>query len=191
MMDIQKGEKMSKEYDSYIEEHVVNVKKGYEWFKKKLPDYIGSLNYNTNDLSKIDEVINSHDKSKWSEEEYPAYDKYFYGGNRSHKVVNDFNYAWLHHIHANPHHWQHWVLIHDDPNEPTTVLEMPDVYILEMICDWWTFSWNKGNLTEIFSWYDNHKDHILFHNKTRIKVEQILSDMEDILKGNGEIVNDK
>lgn len=177
---------MSTEYDSYIEKHVANVKKGYEWFKKNLPNYVDSLNYNSNDLEKIDDIIKSHDKSKWSEEEYQACDKYFYSGNRSHKVVIDFYYAWLHHIHTNPHHWQHWVLIHDEPNEPTTVLEMPDVYILEMICDWWTFSWNKGDLTEIFSWYNNHKDHIMFHNKTRIKVEQILSDMKDVLESDSE-----
>nr|DAE02562.1 MAG TPA: hypothetical protein [Siphoviridae sp. ctmYS12] len=30
-------------------------------------------------------------------------------------------------------------------------MDMPYNYIIEMICDWWAFSWNKGNLQEIFN----------------------------------------
>lgn len=47
-------------------------------------------------------------------------------------------------------------------------------YIIEMICDWWAFSWEKGNLSEIFSWYDEHKDYIKLHPNTRETVEDIL-----------------
>ncbi len=45
--------------------------------------------------------------------------------------------------------------------------------ILEMICDWWSFSWKTGNLYEIFNWYDAHKDYIKMHPKSRKKVETI------------------
>lgn len=41
----------------------------------------------------------------------------------SYEVVENFNRAWLLHIHRNPHHWQHWVLINDDPELGETVLE--------------------------------------------------------------------
>ena len=51
---------------------------------------------------------------------------------------------------------------------------MPDNYIIEMICDWWAFSWSKGNLNEIFKWYDDHKEYIKLSIKTRQKVEDIL-----------------
>ena len=71
----------------------------------------------------------------------------------------------------NPHHWQHWVLINDDPGEGEVLLEMPYNYIIEMICDWWAFSWEKGNLSEIFSWYDEHKDYIKLHPNTRETVK--------------------
>lgn len=80
-----------------------------------------------------------------------------------------------------PHHWQYWVLINDDPEEGEIVLEMPYCYILEMICDWWSFSWFKGNLLEIFSWYEEHKNYIKLHPNTRKLVEDILSRIQNKL----------
>ena len=51
---------------------------------------------------------------------------------------------------------------------------MPYKYIIEMICDWWAFSWNKGNLYEIFDWYNERKDYIKLHERSRKTVEKIL-----------------
>lgn len=45
-----------------------------------------------------------------------------------------FNAAWLHHIHANPHHWQHHIL-HEDSGK-TIVLVPPAVLVWEMVADW-------------------------------------------------------
>lgn len=109
------------------------------------------------------------------------YDAYFYGGNRSYQVVRDYEYAWLLHIHRNPHHWQYYILHHDDPEEEETMLDMPYEYILEMICDWWSFSWSKENLYEIFNWYAEHKDYMKLSDKTRKTVEDILGKMRDKL----------
>ena len=50
-----------------------------------------------------------------------------------------------------------------------------------MICDWWSFSWNKGDLWEIFKWYDERKNHIMLNDTTRNKLEAILSAMNDKL----------
>lgn len=161
---------MSREYDLYLEEHRGNVKKGFDWIKEYLPELIPE-----NDGIDYEYQMGfTHDKSKDELDEYEAYDAYFYGGNRSYRVVQDFNYAWLDHIHRNPHHWQHWILLNDEPNEGEIILEMPYNYILEMICDWWAFSWSKGDLTEIFKWYDAHKAHMKLGEKTRQTVEDIL-----------------
>ena len=84
-------------------------------------------------MSLVAQNIAAHDMSKFQLKEYDAYDKYFYS-NRTKEVEKAFNYAWLHHIHANPHHWQYWVLKHDD--EPEEALEMPVEYVYEMIADW-------------------------------------------------------
>ena len=106
-----------------------------------------------------------------------AYDAYFYGNNRSYEVVQRYQRAWLLHIHRNPHHWQYWILIHDDmeDGELETILEMPYDYIIEMICDWWSFSWQSGNLYEIFKWYEEHAKYIRLHSNTKVVVEHILN----------------
>ena len=59
---------------------------------------------------------------------------------------------------------------------------MPYKYIIEMICDWWSFSWNKGNLKEIFDWYDDHKNHMKLHKDTRKTVEEILNRIKEKLE---------
>ena len=171
---------MSVQYDNYLHNHRGNVAKGFHWFEENLP----WLTTRSDNLEW--QICMAHDASKDDPDEYEAYDKYFYGGNRSYSVVMEFNKAWLMHIHKNPHHWQHWVLINDDPKEGTKCIEMPFKYILEMICDWWAFSWDKGNLYEIFDWYDEHKDYMKLHTDTRKTVESILDQMKQkLLKNNG------
>lgn len=156
---------MSREYDEYIRNHKKNVAAAYQWICDNLPYLIGPI---------ID--ISRHDDSKYNSDEYHAYDAYFYGGNRSYSVVKEFNRAWLTHIHRNPHHWQHWILFEDDPEstEPFICMEMPAEYLIEMICDWWAFSFASGNLYEIFDWYKDHKDKMYLHKDTRFNVEMIL-----------------
>lgn len=166
---------MSLAYDNYLEQHKSNVHKGFEWIRDNLPELIEGFNDNFEWQIGI-----AHDQSKTQSDEYTAYDNYFYG-NRSYQVVQDFNKAWLLHIHRNPHHWQHWILINDNPNEGEIILDMDYVYILEMICDWWAFSWNSGDLTEIFKWYDQHKDYMKLSDKTRKTVEDILQKIKEKL----------
>lgn len=202
---------MSKAYDRYLKEHIEAVQSGWEWFErnvgaKRLQEVLPDL-----EIWKLGSQFAVHDKSKRASNEYPAYDHYFYGdrgikkdGGPDEDVEREFNYAWLHHIHMNEHHWQHWVLIHDDaglnddldgiiaelPNGQQicmTVLEMPDYYILEMVCDWWSFSWRKGDLYEIFNWWNEHEQEILLGEKTREKVMKLLNLIaENLSEGDGE-----
>lgn len=151
---------MSTNYTQYIIDHKANVLKAYLWLKE----------HEIVNLS-LEEQINVHDMSKYTEEEYDAYDNYFYG-KKTEEVKREFNYAWLHHIHENPHHWQHWVLINDE--DGTQALEMPINYVIEMVSDWWAFSHRSGNLNEIFKWYKSHKKNMILHENTRKLVEEIL-----------------
>lgn len=57
-------------------------------------------------------------------------------------------------------------------------IEMPYKYVIEMICDWWSFSWSTGNLYEIFNWYEDHKKTMQLHKNTRKLVEDILSQIK-------------
>ena len=169
---------MSYAYDQYLAEHIGNVNKGLHWM-------LDNLGLGRKEKATLEVALANfdHDDSKYSVEEYDAYDKYFYGGNRSYKVVQDFNYAWLHHIHNNPHHWQYWVLLEDDPESglPYKALEIPMPYIFEMIADWWSFSWKSGNLFEVFSWYADHRGKQIINPKSREIVEYILDRIWKVL----------
>lgn len=165
---------MSYKYDQYLAQHKANVEKGFRWLQRNLPELTEGSGAEHN-------IIFVHDQSKKNPDEYDAYDRYFYGGNRSYSVVKNFRKAWLLHIHRNPHHWQYWVLINDDPEEGEICLEMPYEYIIEMFCDWWSFSWQKGNLFEIFVWYNEHGDYIKLHPDTRKIVEDILNRIRERL----------
>ena len=165
---------MSKEYTTYLTEHIANAQKAGKWLISHFPDILSS-----EEKIALATALTGHDGSKWGPAEYDAYDTYFYGGNKSHKVVSDFNYAWLHHIHNNPHHWQYWILQHDD--EPEEILEMPKGYAVEMIADWWSFSFKSGNLRDIFDWYEKHKE-MKLHPKTRKFVEDTLERIKDELE---------
>lgn len=160
---------MSSKYSDYIIEHCSNVRKAYDWLvsHKIIKD-------------KYVDVISTHDVSKWSDEEYKAYDNYFYG-EKTDKVKEAFNFAWLHHIHVNPHHWQHWVLVNDD--DGTQALEMPEEYVIEMVCDHWSFSHKTGKLDEIFNWYKDHKANMILHKNTKKLYEEILDKIKNALKG--------
>ena len=166
---------MSKEYDEYLYEHIAHVNNAYDWLRKHLADVAAPYGGFSSLL-----YFGQHDESKYSYEEYNAYDTYFYG-EKTKEVKENFNYAWLHHIHNNPHHWQYWVLVSDDPEEGTIALDIPYKYAIEMICDWWSFSWKTGNLYEIFDWYESHKKRMILSKNTRELVEQILGQIKEKL----------
>lgn len=167
---------MSKAYDEYLEDHIENVKKAFNWMIDQ--GVLDFLDLNDDEIEKYSKVIYNHDNTKYWADEYEAYDRYFYPDEYEDNPpfsqrVEEYQRAWLEHMHRNPHHWQHWVLIND--NGFFTVLPMPEVYIIEMICDWWSFSWKKGNLYEIFDWIDENSPHILLDDETTRLVEKILN----------------
>ena len=180
-------------YDAYLKTHRECVNHAISFFlnrldKTKLDDILPTLN--TYEL-----MINvcRHDASKNSQEEYNAYDDYFYADKRTPEILQAFDYAWLHHLHNNPHHWQYWILKEDEGsvfNNSMIVkpLEMPDIFILEMLADWWSFSWrnflsshDKNDLYEVFNWYNEHTDKMLLHENTKKKVEDILGLLRETL----------
>lgn len=177
------------QYEEYLTQHIGNVQKGYQWMKDYLPEILSEDNYieETAYYGELDEVIAQHDKSKYTRIpdvenyyelrcEYDAYAEYFYGKEQTEEVKEAFDRAWLAHIHANPHHWQHWMLQNDE--DGLRLLDMPYVFIIEMICDHWSFSWKAKNPYEIFSWYEKNKNGILLSDKTRETYEYILSQIK-------------
>lgn len=161
-----------KEYNKYIRNHVKNVGLAYSWLQMNLPEIFN------NSTLKLDLKIATHDLSKESKEEFSGYRDYFYGV-RTPDVNREFDYAWLHHIHNNDHHWNYWVIV--DGVGDIKALDMPYDCIIEMVCDHWSFSWSKNNLYEIFDWYRQHKSSMIMSDKTRKTYEYILDKIKGVL----------
>ena len=164
-------------YDEHLTNHREAVKSALAWIQENLPELI-----NQEIFDKLTTNIYNHDISKYSVGEYEPYAQYFYGkASNSKKARRDFEYAWNAHQKANPHHWQYWVLLRDDA-ETMKLLDIPEEYLIEMICDWWSFSWMEGNLYEIFDWYKKHKSTIRLSVDSRKKCEDILKKIENKLE---------
>lgn len=152
---------MSKEYDEYLRNHITAVDECYRMLTGKT----------------LDDCFKKHDASKYSEEEYEAYDEYFYPSDGS-KVGEDpkrkeaFNKAWLHHQNCNSHHWQYHVLINDE--EKMKALKMPLDDIYEMVADWGAFAYLKKDGQHLRDWYKVNRDRQIIHEKTREIVDALV-----------------
>jgi hypothetical protein len=93
-------------------------------------------------------------------------------GPTSREIVAAFDRAWLHHQHANPHHWQHWVLRED--SGATKVLEMPEPLVRDMVADWMGAGRAITGRWEVHSWYAANREKIFLHPATRDMVELLL-----------------
>ena len=142
--------KRSDGYNEYLRGHIGNTEKAFNWLIENLPELFSEF-----DVDYLGAQVSMHDISKYSDYEYDAYCEYFYGDSKTGEVKENFDYAWLHHIHHNPHHWQYWLLQEDEGT--LKALEMPKEYVLEMISDWWSFSWKANDLYEIFNWYNDQE----------------------------------
>ena len=166
-------DKMREDYDNYLTQHISNVKNAFDWLVENLPEL-----FKLYDADYLGSIISQHDESKYEDEEYYPYCEYFYG-DKTDEVKEEFDKAWLHHQHNNPHHWQHWLLREDDGD--LKPIEMEEIYVFEMISDWWAFSWYKEDLYEIFNWYKDNKSKMQLHENTKKLVEDILDKLKSKL----------
>jgi hypothetical protein len=114
-----------------------------------------------------------HDFSKFGLREFIPYMNKFNRHLKSDAHQRAFDIAWLHHIHVNPHHWQHWILHNDQ--DGITVLRMPEKYVKEMIADWRGVGRALGKGADnAIKWYIENKDTLALHPQTRSRVETIL-----------------
>lgn len=117
-----------------------------------------------------------HDFSKLTPAEWRPYVLSFYGPwkykERPPHVVAAFDRAWLHHQHANPHHYQHWILRED--SGATKVLPMPEHFVREMVADWAGAGRAITGKWEVAKWYAGNANKILLHPDTRLLVEVLL-----------------
>jgi hypothetical protein len=117
-------------------------------------------------LGVSEEQLRRHDNSKYSLAEFPAYAQHFKGGG----APDAFAIAWLHHIHANPHHHEHWRFTDGYTPKGSTVengcVFMPNNYALEMIADWMGASMAYTGSWDMKDWLWKNLGRIHVHSKT-------------------------
>jgi len=122
-----------------------------------------------------------HDVSKLSPSEWRPYVNVFFGKTKSPRdetgaydpssIGGDFDNAWLHHQHHNPHHWQYWVLLGDEGKEK--ILNMPIKYRKEMLADW-RGAGRAHRTPNTVVWYMSNKEKMRLHPETRNWIERQL-----------------
>ena len=152
------GADYQKEYLEYINAHRDRVSQFAGWLEENCPEVFEGV-----DLEVFKDLIKEHDESKFSEEEFEPYAQKWHGNGIK---TPEYEAAWEHHWQNNEHHPEYWL------GE-----DMPYIYILEMICDWGSFSIAKGDFKELSDFY---------FNKAKDDPEKNLSDatkeiIEDLL----------
>lgn len=82
-----------------------------------------------------------HDWSKFLPSQFFPYADHFYGDLRGRTGVSPYDYAWLRHVNANPHHWEYWVpRTHmrgpKNGRAEMRTMPMPEWAMREMVADW-------------------------------------------------------
>lgn len=114
----------------------------------------------------IDELIEKHDDSKFSVEEFEPYRKQFFLAHGEQRDPNDFQMAWQHHKDNNLHHWEsmkaidykHWMILE---------------YTVEMICDWFAMAMKFNEKHR--DYYERNKDKIELDKWQKDFIEEIYS----------------
>jgi len=128
-----------------------------------------------------------HDLSKFSPAEFVTYAKNFHGdysgspNDREH-VARDFQFAWLHHENANPHHWGYWIpRSGKHANEP---LPMPETYVREMIADCMGASKAYTGSWDIACWLNENGRKWILHPETERLIAVVMIEMHYIITDN-------
>ena len=121
--------------------------------------------------NKMIDRIAAHDNSKFSEEEFEAYRKYFYPIDEKEKseVKDAFDKAWQHHLECNDHHWQH-------RKDSTEFTEETQLAILENVCDWMAMGYVFGDRP--YEYYEEHKEAITLPSKDKEFLEFVIYALE-------------
>jgi len=120
-----------------------------------------------------------HDWSKFLPSEFLPYARHVFkrfktGYYKPTSTGDDaFDLAWFMHKSRNKHHWQYW----SNPTETgLDILEMPDKYRMEMICDWIGAGKAQGKGVNTKQWWEANKNKMQFHPRTRVKIESFIKD---------------
>lgn len=130
-----------------------------------------------------------HDLSKYSPTEFiPG--AIYYQGNRSpnsaEREAKGYSSAWLHHKGRNKHHLEYWMDYALGHEKKIVPVEMPAVYVAEMLCDRIAASrvYKKGDYTDAspYEYFMRSKERGIIHPAT----EELLLKLLTMLRDEGE-----
>jgi len=119
-----------------------------------------------------------HDWHKFLPSELPHYQRQFFG-DKGDPV--GFAQAWVHHQNFGWHHWEYWITRSDHSRGGSGAvdgcLEMPEIYVREMIADWMGASKMYTGSWDMREWLSKNLAKIKVHPKTEIRVKEILQEL--------------
>lgn len=154
-----------KEYKDYVIAHKARVMEFADWLEDNCPEVFEEV-----DVDVFWDLIEEHDNSKFSEEEFEPYAKKWHLDGIK---TPEYEAAWEHHWSNNEHHPEYW-----DGED------MPYIYILEMICDWGSFSIASGDMKELSDFYFNkaiNDPEKNLSDNTKEIIEDILSRIDSVI----------
>ena len=157
------------EYEEYLNQHISGVKKAFNSIKNGL---LTESDLTVEELTKLEIQIENHDSSKYEDEEFYPYLHHFYPSEAGADNEVFYDRAWNHHQKSNPHHWQYWILQKDSGSQK--ILDMPEEYIIEMLCDWSSFQYVTDSESTANNWYSKNKDVMILSDNTKAIVEKYL-----------------
>lgn len=126
-----------------------------------------------------------HDWQKFTSSEFTQYAKYFQGG-KLNEDESPFMFAWVHHVHKGPHHWEYW-LLHPDYNFSAAtegMIPMPMKFVREMVADWMGASKTYTGSWDIAVWLNEHGPKMRLHKVTQDHLATVMYEMEYFLTDN-------
>jgi len=157
------------EYNWYIREHRNNVLRAWKEMQQRCKNE--PFVYDDWKYAILNQMVETHDLSKYSTEEFSAYRQWFYPCEGEERDEEAFNAAWKSHYEneENSHHWEHWV-----GKEETDSLFQWFSYVT-MILDWVAMGYKFGDTA--LEYYERNKDKIWIEPKYVEFVERILKIM--------------
>ena len=175
-MGIRKQWKIHK-YRKYIENHRDNIQKAY--CEMVMCPGLNFVNWTEDLCYKLKERANNHDLSKYSEEEFEPYRKFYHPVNKEEKFLGEieFDAAWEHHWSNNWHHWQCRQYCNNEMTE--------EIYLgcLENVMDWLAMSYKFGDRP--YQFWEKNKDKIKLPQVQMDLIRDLVYGLEDNPKDKG------
>lgn len=129
-----------RDYCDYLEAHIRNVRRAWDGLQE--PCKHMRFIYDDYVQGSIELLIQEHDLSKVSAEEFIPYQRRFFPVCEPEEEA--FAIAWENHKDCNPHHWEHWTS--KDYFNPYEA----EVHCVCMVVDWTAMAYEIGDTAEAY-----------------------------------------